>query len=74
MECDGDGWSLTLTDPQVRADVMVTATVQAFIRFLFAGPSASEPGIAIAGDTAAVGRFGRLVGALADVVGVPDPS
>jgi hypothetical protein len=71
VECDGDGWSLALTDPQVRAEVTVTATVPAFIEFLFARSSASEPGIDVAGDTAAVQRFGRLVAAVADVVGRP---
>jgi len=69
VECDGDRWSLTGTDPQARADVTVTATVEAFARFLFTPPGAPEPDIDIAGDPTAVQRFKHLIGAMASVVG-----
>jgi DNA-binding HxlR family transcriptional regulator len=69
VECDGHRWSLAATDPQVRADVTVTATVETFTQFVFAPPGASGPDIDIAGDTKAVQRFERLVGAMAEVVG-----
>jgi DNA-binding HxlR family transcriptional regulator len=69
VECDGHRWSLAATDPQVRADVTVTATVETFTQFVFAPPGASELDIDIAGDTKAVQRFKRLVGAMAEVVG-----
>jgi hypothetical protein len=71
VECDGNRWSLSATDPQVRADVTVTATVETFTQFVFTSSSASELDIDIAGDTEAVQRFGRLVGAVADVVAAP---
>ena len=69
VECDGHRWSLAATDPQVRADVTVTATVETFTQFVFAPPGASGLDIDIAGDTKAVQRFERLVGAMAEVVG-----
>jgi DNA-binding HxlR family transcriptional regulator len=69
VECDGHRWSLAATDRQVRADVTVTATVETFTQFVFAPPGASELDIDIAGDTKAVQRFKRLVGAMAEVVG-----
>jgi len=69
VECDGHRWSLAATDPQVRADVTVTATVETFTQFVFAPPGASKLDIDIAGDTKAVQRFKRLVGAMAEVVG-----
>jgi len=69
VECDGHRWSLATTDPRARADVTVTATVETFVQFVFAPPGTSEPDIDIAGDSEAVRRFARLVGALADVVG-----
>ena len=37
-ESDGHRWSLAATDPQVPADVTVTATVEAFTQYLFAPP------------------------------------
>jgi len=69
VECDGHRWSLAATDPQVRADVTVTATVETFTQFVFAPPGASGLDIDIAGDTKAVQRFERLAGAMAEVVG-----
>jgi DNA-binding HxlR family transcriptional regulator len=67
VECDGHRWSLVATDAQVRADVTVTATVDAFTRFIFTPGAPSEPDID--GDATAVQRFRRLIGAIADVVG-----
>jgi DNA-binding HxlR family transcriptional regulator len=69
VECDGHRWSLAATDPQVRADVTVTATVETFTQFVFAPAGASGLDIDIAGATKAVQRFERLVGAMAEVVG-----
>jgi DNA-binding HxlR family transcriptional regulator len=71
VECDGSRWSLAETDPPVHADVTVTATVETFTRYLFSAATAAELGIGIAGNTEAVERFARLVGALADIVGTP---
>jgi len=71
VECDGHRWSLAVTDPQVQADVTVTATVESFTQFIFARASASDVDIDIAGDAGAVQRFQRLIGAIADVVGSP---
>lgn len=71
VECDGRRWSLAATDPQARADVTVTATVETFVQFVFSPSGASGLDIDIVGDSEAVQRFGRLVGALADVVGRP---
>jgi DNA-binding HxlR family transcriptional regulator len=71
VESDGRRWSLTMSDPRVRADVTITGTVDGFIRYLFAPPTASDPTIEIVGDTEAVQRFERLVGAIVDVVGRP---
>jgi DNA-binding HxlR family transcriptional regulator len=71
VECDGHQWLLTTTDPEARADVTVTATVETFAQFVFASPGAPEQDIAIAGRTEAVRRFRRLIRAIADVVGRP---
>ena len=71
IECDGHRWSLATTDPQTRADVTLTATVETFARFVFAPPGTPEPDITIAGSTKAVQRFKRLIPAVADVVGRP---
>jgi len=69
VECDGHRWSLAATDPQARADVTVTATVEMFTKFVFAPSGAPGLDIDIAGDTKAIQRFKRLVGAMAEVVG-----
>jgi DNA-binding HxlR family transcriptional regulator len=71
VECDGHRWSLTTTDPQVRADVTVTATVEAFTQYLFAPTGASELDIDITGDTKAVQRFKQLIRTITNVVGTP---
>ena len=73
VESDGHRWSLATTDPQVRADVTVTATVAAFTQYLFASAGTPEPDseIDIAGNARAVRRFKRLIRAIADVVGTP---
>jgi DNA-binding HxlR family transcriptional regulator len=71
VECDGHRWTLAVTDPQARADVTVTATVETFTHFVFAPSGTSEVGIDIAGDTKTVQRLRRLIGAVANVVGTP---
>ena len=78
VESDGHRWSLTTSGPQDGPEVTVTADVPAFMRFII-DPStalASHPGVEIAGDTDAVARFVRLVGAFADIwrqsAGAPD--
>jgi DNA-binding HxlR family transcriptional regulator len=64
-ESDGHQWSLTIGAPAAPADVTITATTQALTALIFAG---SDPDIDLAGETAAVGRFRRLITTMATVV------
>lgn len=64
VESDGHQWSLTTPTPAVPADVTITATTQALTALIFAG---SDRDIDIAGETAAVQRFRRLISTLAGV-------
>ena len=68
IESDGDRWQLTTTSPATPADVTITATVEAFVQFLF-GPPGQE--LDITGRPEAVRRFRRLITALPDIVGRP---
>jgi DNA-binding HxlR family transcriptional regulator len=61
VEGDGRHWSLTSGAPQAECDVTVTATVDAFVQFLFGPPEPAELKIDIVGDPKAVDMFKRLV-------------
>src|SRR5262249_36543457 len=64
-ESDGQRWSLGTGAPSSPADVTVTGTTQALTALIFAR---SDAGLDIAGETAAVERFRRLIGTMATVV------
>jgi DNA-binding HxlR family transcriptional regulator len=64
-ESDGLRWSLATGVPSGPAEVTVTGTTQALTALIFAG---SDAGVELAGETAALQRFRRLIGAMAAVV------
>jgi len=64
-ESDGHRWSLALAAPSAPADVTITATTQSLTGLIFAG---SDLGVDITGESPAVQRFRRLIGAMATVV------
>ena len=70
VECDGERWTLRATGPAAAPNVTVTASVDAFLRFVF-DRSGVPDGMRIEGDRPAVRRFERLVSRFAQLVGQP---
>jgi DNA-binding HxlR family transcriptional regulator len=64
-ESDGLRWSLSTGAPSAPAEVTITGTTRALTALIFA---ASDTGIDITGEPAAVERFRRLIGTMAKVV------
>lgn len=73
LACDSTQWTLTATGsnggPQPGADLTVTATVEAFIGFIFGQPGSAELDVGITGDDATIDRFHRLISAFVSTVG-----
>ncbi len=67
-ESDGQRWSLSTGAPGQAAEVSVTGTAQGLTALVFRG---ADGDLDIAGQTAAVGRFRRLIGTMASVVEPP---